>query len=102
MRIDSNQGITPGQSTDSVRTAGQQSLSQIAPDAQQTADQQDRANFSSDAQQLSTLSTALANVPSVRQNRVDALRQAVQNGTYNPSNQDIAQSVLRDFATAGK
>ena len=101
MRIDPNQGIVPGQSTDSVRTSGQKSLPQVAQESQQTADPQDRTNFSSDAQQLSNLSTALANVPSVRQSRVDALRQAVQGGTYNPSNQDIAQSLLRDLAPAG-
>jgi flagellar biosynthesis anti-sigma factor FlgM len=97
MRIDPNQGVAAGQSTDSVQV-GKQSSSQAAQTSSQVADPQDRASFSSDAQHLSTLSTALSNVPDVRQSRVDALRQAVQGGTYNPSNTDIAQALLRDTA----
>jgi flagellar biosynthesis anti-sigma factor FlgM len=62
-----------------------------------SANSADQANLSSDAQQLSTLSGALANVPAIRQERVAPLSQAVQSGTYSASNQQIAQSLVRDF-----
>lgn len=40
---------------------------------------------------------ASANLPSVRQERVQALRLAVQNGSYNVSNQQIAQAIHSDL-----
>lgn len=100
MRIDPNQGAAAGQSTESVRIR-QQSASQIGQDLHQGADPQDSTSFSSHAQRLSTLSTALSNVPAIRQSRVDALRQAVQSGNYDPSSHDIAQALLRDTAATG-
>jgi anti-sigma28 factor (negative regulator of flagellin synthesis) len=45
------------------------------------------------------LSGALASVPAIRQDRVAPLSQAVQSGTYAVSNQQIAQSLVRDFRT---
>lgn len=40
---------------------------------------------------------ASANLPSVRQERVQALRLAVQDGSYNVSNQQIAQAIHSDL-----
>jgi anti-sigma28 factor (negative regulator of flagellin synthesis) len=36
-------------------------------------------------------------VPTVRQDRVAPLAQSVQSGAYAPSNQQIAQALVRDF-----
>jgi flagellar biosynthesis anti-sigma factor FlgM len=72
--------------------------SQLADTVQSTeVDPQDRASLSPGAQQLLGLSKALANVPQVRQARVDALKQAIKSGTYSPSNQQIAQALVSDF-----
>jgi negative regulator of flagellin synthesis FlgM len=60
----------------------------------------DQANFSSEAQQFALLSSQATNVPDVRQDRVASLKTAIQNGTYNVSNQQIAQAMSRDFNPA--
>ena len=101
MRINPNPSLPEGQPTDRVGAAGsstQSSATQPArPASQDTAD---RANLSSDALQLSNLSGTLANVPEIRQGRVAAVTQAVHSGNYSVSNQQIAQSMLRDFRMA--
>jgi flagellar biosynthesis anti-sigma factor FlgM len=57
----------------------------------------DQASLSSDAVQLSSLRARLNSVPEIRQDRVDSISTALNNGTYSVSNLQIAQSVLRDF-----
>ncbi|HEY6466023.1 MAG TPA: flagellar biosynthesis anti-sigma factor FlgM [Candidatus Acidoferrales bacterium] len=57
----------------------------------------DKADLSSEAQQFATLSAQASKVPDVRADRVASLKNAVQNGTYNVSNQQIAQAMQRDF-----
>ena len=60
-------------------------------------DGSDKTEFSSEAQTLAKLSSQMGSVPDVRQDRVATLRQAIQNGTYSVSNEQIAQSMLRDM-----
>ncbi len=102
MRINPNPGLPEGQPTDRVGAAGSSTQSSSTQPARVTSqDTTDRAHLSSDALQLSNLSSSLANVPEIRQGRVAAVQQAVQNGNYAVSNQQIAQSMLRDFRMAG-
>jgi flagellar biosynthesis anti-sigma factor FlgM len=100
MRIESNLNVNAGQPADAAAAVSTAKSSQagrpIESAAQNSADQ---ANLSPDAQQLSNLSGALANVPDIRQDRVAPLAQAVQSGSYSVSNQQIAQSLVRDFRT---
>jgi flagellar biosynthesis anti-sigma factor FlgM len=46
---------------------------------------------------VQALAAQLANVPSVRQQQVQALQKAVENGTYNPSSQQIAAAIHEDL-----
>ena len=57
----------------------------------------DKTEFSSQAQEFAKLSAQIASIPEVRQERVASLRQAIQGGTYKVSDQQIAQSMLRDL-----
>lgn len=94
MRIDPNLGIPEGQQPERV----QNSTSQAAKPLQiSSASASDQASLSPDATQLSNLSLALVSAPDVRQERVSAVSQALQNGSYSVSNQQIAGSMLRDF-----
>jgi flagellar biosynthesis anti-sigma factor FlgM len=40
------------------------------------------------------LQTKLAETPDIRQDRVDALRKAMQDGTYQVSNEDLANAIF--------
>lgn len=43
------------------------------------------------------LKAQLASVPSIRQERVQALQKAVESGSYKPSNQEIASAIHADL-----
>ena len=103
VRIDPNQGLQEGQPTERVGATGSSAQPAGTAASRSVGRQQsgDQAHLSPDALQLSNLSSTLANVPEVRQSRVTQVTQAMHNGDYSVSNQQIAQSMLRDFRMAG-
>lgn len=95
MKIDPGVGgITDGQSPNRVGASNSSSVSRPSPSKAENTDQ---ANLSSDAVQLSSLSAAIKSVPEVRQDRVNAISQKLQAGSYSVSNQQIAQAILSDY-----
>ena len=58
---------------------------------------QDQAQLSVDSQTIQQLQTSLSQVPEVRQERVNALRQAVSNGTYKVSDQQLSDAIGSDL-----
>lgn len=99
MRID----LTPSMLPETGRSSG---LSEQAKT--ETRGSISRADAGIDSAQLTTgtaalqqLKAQLAGVPDVRQEQVQALRQAVQNGTYEISPQRIANAMLADARLFG-
>jgi len=103
VRINPNQGPQEGQPIERVGSTGasQQSASTQATRTAAGQEAGDQTHLSSDALQLSTLSSTLANLPDIRQSRVTQVTQAIQNGSYSVSNDQIAQSMLGDFRMSG-
>jgi flagellar biosynthesis anti-sigma factor FlgM len=103
VRINPNPVPPESQPTDRTAATGSSTQAAGTQAARPTPSQEsgDQANLSSDALQLSNLSSTLANVPDVRQARVTQVTQAMHNGDYSVSNQQIAQSMLRDFRMSG-
>lgn len=60
----------------------------------QSAGVTDLADISAVAPSISDLATALQATPDVRQSKVQALRQAVDQGTYQVSSSQVAESML--------
>ena len=56
---------------------------------------EDKTSLSLDTLSVSSLTTQAMESPSVRQDRVEALRQQVQNGEYNLDANKIAQAILQ-------
>ena len=54
------------------------------------------AEFSEDVVRLSSLETKANASPEVRQEKVNALREAVNSGTYEVSSEALASAILRD------
>jgi|SRR5208337_1370475 len=57
----------------------------------------DEAQFSVDGEKVQQLKADLDGLPDVRQERVVALNQAIEQGGYNVSDQQIAQSMSSDL-----
>jgi len=58
---------------------------------------QDQAQFSADSQTIQQLKAQLSQVPEVRQDRVNALRQAVSSGSYQVSDQQLSDAMAGDW-----
>ena len=58
---------------------------------------QDQAQLSVDNETIQQLKANLSQVPEVRQERVDALRQAVSNGSYQVSDQQLSDAIGSDL-----
>lgn len=98
MKINSNLEPQGGHAASGAGSAGPTGGPQGTRLAQTyQTDGSDKTEFSSEAQAFAKLSAQIGNVPEVRQDRVATLRQAIQNGTYGVSNEQIAQSMLRDM-----
>ena len=55
----------------------------------------DRAEVSSSAQEIQSLKKYIHSLPDVREDRVQALKSQIENGTYHVSGEDIADLIIR-------
>lgn len=57
----------------------------------------DQVSFSSIGKDMQIAKAALANVPDVREERVNELKTQIQNGTYNVSNESFADKLMAAY-----
>jgi negative regulator of flagellin synthesis FlgM len=57
---------------------------------------EDKLNFSNRVGEFGKLVDTLRELPDVRQDRVESLREKIQSGDYNPSGEEIANAIFRD------
>ena len=87
MRIDLNNISLQGlERDDKTRKAGSKAPS--------TPNVEDKASLSVDTLSISSLETRAMSVPQIRQDKVEALRQSIQNGEYKVEPEKIAQAIL--------
>jgi flagellar biosynthesis anti-sigma factor FlgM len=60
---------------------------------------QDQARLSVDSARIDQLKAKLSNAPEIRQGRVDALRQAIGQGSYQVSDQQLAVAMHSELVT---
>jgi flagellar biosynthesis anti-sigma factor FlgM len=92
MRIDSNQGVQP--LPESGRTGEQSLPSGGTRSAASSPLGEDQAQLSSTHVQVQALAAQAAQLPEIRQEKVNALRQVVLEGSYQPSSQQVAEAVF--------
>jgi negative regulator of flagellin synthesis FlgM len=62
---------------------------------------QDKAQLSVNSERIEQLKAALSRVPEVRQERVDALRQALGKGSYQVTDQQLADAIHSELQPGG-
>jgi flagellar biosynthesis anti-sigma factor FlgM len=92
--------IQPEALNNTRKTAVQQQTSTVVPTAVPTAGQ-DTVSISSTHSDLQTLKVQLDQTPEIRTDRVNALRQQVNNRQYSPSSANIAQAVINESSILG-
>jgi negative regulator of flagellin synthesis FlgM len=99
MRIDPNQfpGNVQQDNVQQTNTRGAQpSQTSGAPDNAQV-DPQDSFQLSGTLGQVQQLKAQLAQTPDVRSERVAALRQQLEQGSYRPTNEQIANAMISEL-----
>jgi flagellar biosynthesis anti-sigma factor FlgM len=94
MRIDSNQGpqqLNESSAAGSQNTAGAGNSSSYAIE---DVIGQDQAQLSGAHAQVDALAAQASQLPEIREERVVALRQAVESGQYAPSPEQVAGAVV--------
>ena len=87
MRIDLNNiSLNAVERDDKTRKASSKAPS--------TPNVEDKASLSVDALSISSLEAKVLTAPEVRQDKVEALRQSIQNGDYKVEPEKIAQAIL--------
>ena len=87
MRIDLNNISLQGlERDDKTRKAGSKAPS--------TPNVEDKTSLSVDTLSISSLEARAMSVPQIRQDKVEALRQSIQNGEYKVEPEKIAQAIL--------
>jgi flagellar biosynthesis anti-sigma factor FlgM len=89
-------GNTPGQSK--ISSPGNSAQPESGP---QAADAGDTVQLSSTLSEVQQLQAQLAQTPDVRADRVASLQQQIEQGTYQPSNEQIASAMFSDLFGTG-
>ena len=85
-----------------IRTERQSDVKKTNDAAQQPAagavkeTNEDRVNFSGANSGIGKLVEKLKEMPDIRQEKVEGLRDQISAGQYNPSSEEIADAILRD------
>ncbi len=81
-------------SKDPNRTAQAEKASK--PSGAASESEADKIKVSERAADIGRLTTRASGLPDVRQEKVEALRERVQSGSYNPSPGDIADAIIKE------
>jgi len=92
MRIDSNQG--PQSVVTTAQASTQKATALSAQEASQSSLGEDQAQISGAHTQVQALAAQAAQLPEVRQEKVQALRQAIEAGRYHVSPENVAGGLL--------
>ncbi len=92
MRIDTNQPAP--QLAENERTSNSKSANREGSSAASSPLGEDQAQLSGIHAHVQALAAQLSQLPEIRQEKVNALRQAVLGGTYQPAPQQVADAVF--------
>ena len=94
MRIDLH--IRSGEATEASRTGSNQAAKSKAPAAEKATVQTDEARLSSHQARVRELERVARELPEFRQERVESLKTAVQEGRYQPPPDQVAEAMFSD------
>jgi negative regulator of flagellin synthesis FlgM len=95
MKVELNGGDAATLSSISSTQRGQTAAAAIAGASAEPEVGEDKATLSTDSTNIQALTAKAMESSEVRQERVEALRQAVQNGTYKIEPDKIAEAMIR-------
>jgi negative regulator of flagellin synthesis FlgM len=79
-----------------VKSANAKSPKQAAVSQKENQQVVDKVELSGRKDEIEKLKEKVKAAPSTRQERIDAIKQAIENGTYNVKGEDVARSMLKN------
>jgi negative regulator of flagellin synthesis FlgM len=102
MKVDPNLQSIANVQSDAVQNAKTTRVQQTNSDTATTqVDGQDTVQFSSKFAEVQNLTYKLQQLPDIRSDRVSALKQQIQQGTYKPDPSEVAGAILGDPLNQG-
>lgn len=98
MRIDLNSQTQP--LPESNRTSNSSTAASSTASSTNSPLGDDQANLSGSHVQIQSLAAQVLQFPEVRQEKVNALRQVVLNGSYQPTSKQIANALLSHLSAS--
>jgi len=95
INIDKINGFNP------VRAAGQSDVKKSGGETQKPIEvgktaNEDKLKLSNRATEVGKFVEQVKEMPELREEKINALREQIAGGNYNPSSEDIAEAILRD------
>lgn len=97
MKIDGNSPVDRKDLFNKVHEASGNQETEKKQNAEKVDAEKDKISLSGKAKEISELKAAIDQLPDVRTDKVDALRQAIDTGTYNIDARKIAQKILEEI-----
>ncbi len=79
-----------------VKSANAKSPKQGAVGQKETGEIVDKVELSARKTEIEQLKEKIKAAPATRQDKIDSIKQAIENKTYNVSGEDVARSVLKN------
>jgi negative regulator of flagellin synthesis FlgM len=97
MRIDGNNPVDKKDLYSKVQEVTENKKAEKQQDAQKPDDEKDKISLSGQSKEVSELKAAIDQLPDVRTDKVDALKKAIDTGSYNIDSKKIAQKILEEI-----
>lgn len=97
MKIDGNNPIDRKDLYSGVQDITGNQETKKKKDLEKTGSEKDKISLSGKAKEISELKAEIGQLPDVRMDKVDAVKHAVDTGTYNIDARKIAQKILEEL-----
>jgi negative regulator of flagellin synthesis FlgM len=96
MKIDGNNPIEGKKLFNKVQDLNKNQDLEKKENAQKTESDRDKVSLSEKAKEINELKALIDGIPEIRSDKVDAIKKAIDAGTYNFDSQKIAQKILEE------
>lgn len=97
MKINGNIPIDDGMQKEKLREAHKNRDVDTKDNANKVDDSKDKISLSGKAKEINELKRMISDLPDMRSDRIDALKKAIESGTYTIDAQKIAKKILEEL-----
>ena len=97
MKINGNIPIDDSRPNEKLKNTHKNQDIDSKDNANKADDSKDKISLSGKASEINELKRLISDLPDIRQDRIDALKKAIETGNYNIDAQKIAEKILEEL-----